>query len=269
MMRRLLRSLAFVACVALLAMSAQDSTPKRDWGPRLARLDPAWPRVYFEMAEDVADAATNAQEKELARTLFGLAGVLDRETYARSSALALAALSEEPRRKRALLALAALLSAEASAPEADIGEPDPSTRRPSVAAAVALSEAFSFYRRGQGPRALGIVKAADVDALLSRYGAGSPGGADRFREDCRAYKSGLRPEPPPDVHAAMLAIEEAVLASAATTSGTVDRERGWSSVLIETGSRPLVEIDATHLEEAFGVDPARPYWRDGKWVNVK
>ena len=255
---------ALVSCTLALAGAQQKSDGRRDWSARLVRLDPAWPKAYFELAEEIADAATIAHEREIASTLFGLAGALDRDGLARSSALALAGLSDEPRRRRSLTALATLLSG-ASGSSDDGATIHADDRRPSVAAVVALSEAFSFYRRGQGPRAIGMLKAPEVEVLLTRYGAGTPGGADRFREDCRAYKQGLRPEPPREVRIAMLAIEEALLAAAALDL----RPREWSSVLIETGASPLIEIDVARLDEAFGVDPTKPYWRDGKWTSER
>ncbi len=261
---RKIAMIALVASAVTLAVSAQQPADQPDWSARLAHLDPARPKAYFELGEEIADAATNEHERELARTLFGLAGTLDRDALARSSALALASLSSDSRRRRSLTAVASLLGRPNAALDGDAAL-DQSDRRPTAAAAVALSEAFAFYRRGQGPRALGIVKGAEVDALLARYGAGTAGGAERFREDCRAYKGGLRPDPGRDARTAMLAIEESLLAAAAGDG----RAREWSSVLIETAGRPLIEIDSARLDEAFGVDPSKPWWRDGRWSASK
>ena len=57
-----------------------------DLESRLEALDPADPRGYFELAEDLADGDSD-QERRIARRLFGLAGRLDREKYAASAAL--------------------------------------------------------------------------------------------------------------------------------------------------------------------------------------
>lgn len=264
------------ATVGLAALLGAQGAPERapapkaarapiDWSERLERLDPAWPAAYFELAEEVADLAETDEGRGLARTLYAMAGALDREGHGRSAALALATLAEDPRRQRALIALAVLLSDGATNALESLpldGPMGAGDRGPSAAAALELSEAFSFFRRGQGPRAASMTRAPEVDALLTRFGTGSPGGAERFREDCRVYKGGLRPSLSSDARTGMLAIEESVLASA----GQAGEQRTWSSVLIETGGRPLIEIDAARLDEAFGIDVTRPYYRSGRWV---
>ncbi|MDZ4756345.1 MAG: hypothetical protein SGJ11_17860, partial [Phycisphaerae bacterium] len=229
----------------------------RSWTTRLEALTPVQPDGYFELAEEVADAATTAEERELARTLFGLAGTLDTQRLGRSSALGQASLVTDERQQRTLRALAALLDASGVGMVTE-SRGDAST---SLSAAMALSEAFSHLRRGQGPRALGIVKAPEVNALLEVYGSHMPGGPERFREDCRVYKGGVRPSLSPEQLVTMLRMEEAMLSAPGAGSS-----RRWSSSLIETSGRPLLEIDTSALDIAFGVNPKRPYWRKGAWV---
>jgi hypothetical protein len=255
---------AIVFCLAMLiatGLGARQVPAGSRWAERLTALDPARPLDYFLLAEEVADAARDAEERELARTLYGLAGALDAERLARSAALGIAGLTtdgvNEERTRLRLLGLAVLLSPDEGGPAVGLFA---GRGRPSGPAAVALSEAFSHLRRGQGPRALAAVRAPEPAALLERYAIRLPGGAERFREDGRAYRSGLRPAFAPGQRRAMLEIEEAVLASAGESRG-----RGWSSFLVETGGRPLLEVDATRIEEAFAVDPRRPWWRDGRW----
>ena len=203
MPNRFLRAVCLLlAAATVLLVAAGQAAGGRDWSKRLAQLDPSRPAAYFELAEEVADAAKTGQEEELARTLYGLAGALDRDRYARSAALGIASLTDDPRVRRRLQALASLLARG----EAELLA-EAAAARTTAIAAVSLSESFSFFRRGQGPRALGLVKSPETAALLERFGAGLPGGADRFREDCRAFKGGLRPELAPPQRLAMLAIE--------------------------------------------------------------
>ena len=65
------------------------------WSSRLEALHPSRPMEYFELAEEVADEAGDEAGRDLARRLFGLAGILDPEGLARSAALAQADLAAE------------------------------------------------------------------------------------------------------------------------------------------------------------------------------
>jgi hypothetical protein len=244
---------ALVAVQGLRGPSTAAPPAAADREARLAALDPLVPLDYFELAEEIADSAVTADDRGLARTLFGLAGTLDR-SLARSAALALAATSRDEAEARRLLAVAALVDERGGASLLEAVTP------PSAAAAVGLSEAFSHFRRGQGSRALGSLKNPETDALLERFGPALTGGAARFREDCKAFRGGMRPELPPTERRNLLAIEEAALAAAGSS-----KDRTWSSILVETADRPLLEVDAERLAEAFGVDPTRPYWRSGRW----
>lgn len=263
-----LSSLAFAPSAApvLSAAPTPSAAPApsaaTDWSTRLTALTPARPIDYLTLGEEVADAATTAEERELARHLFGLAGALAPTELGRSSALAQASLTQDPRQRRTLHGLASLLNASDDAG----GVSEVGRVRPAPQHAVALSEAFSQLRRGQGPRALSVLKTAEVAALLEEYGTRLPGGAERFREDCKTYKGGLRPSYPESQRLNMLEIEKALLGSAVLAS-----ERpatSWSSALVETGGSPLLEVDTAKLDVAFGVDPSRPLWRKGQWERV-
>lgn len=253
--------------VTFAGASAATAPPRLE--ERLAALDPVRPSDYFELAEEIADAPRDPNDRELARVLYGLAGTLDPPRYARSAALGIADLAidrvtgqaTDDRLRRRLLGVAILLEREG-------GDADLSTAlrptRPSPQAALLLSESFSHVRRGQGPRALSAIRSPEVDALLESYGRALTGGASRFREDVRTFRGGLRPAFAPAQRLAMLAIEEAALASSFPA-----KPRSWSSVLVERNGRPLLEVDAARLDEAFGVDPSRPWWRDGRWSERK
>ena len=251
--------------------AAQPPAPQkpRDWSARLAALAPSRPMDYFLLAEEVADQAVASDDRALARQLFGLAGALAPKELGRSAALALASLAEDERERRTLRALASLLAPD----DAPIGGDEISRGRPSPQHALALSEAFSQLRRGQGPRALGILKTPEVALLLDAYASQLPGGSERFREDCRVFKSGVRPSYAEGQKLLMLEIERAVLGMAgsgpaAGGGGVAQGEAtvaGWSSSLVATGGAPLLELDTARLENAYGVDPARSVWRNGQW----
>jgi hypothetical protein len=244
--------------LSLGAISRMVLAPS-DWSSRLVTLDPSRPYDYFALGEEVADAATTPEERELARHLFGLAGNLAPDLLGRSAALAQASLARDERQRRTLRALASLLDPSASGLPAATGE-----RRPAVEHVVALSEAFSYVRRGQGPRATSELRVPEVSQLLDKYGHSLPGGPTRFREDCGTYRGGLRPSFSSEQMLVMLEVEEAVLSA---SEQQIDRNMPWSTAMLETNGAPLLEVDVAKLDLALNVDPSRPFWRNGQWVS--
>ena len=249
-------ALLLFAAVAIGLAGPADASR---WDQRLQSLHPKDPMAYFELAEDVADEATTDRELMLARRLYALAGLLDARYLGRSAWLALADLSEDPLEKRRLLALAGLLI-----PPADPGGFQPWRTAGAVDAAgatgvVAFAEALSYYRRGRGSRALAALREQGAADLLTRYAFYLPGGERRFREDCKGYRDGTRPHLAPAELSRMLRLEAALLAGA---------DRSWSADLLISEGQPLVEVDPQRLDEAFGFDLARPYYRDGQWVSA-
>jgi len=223
-----------------------------DWDARLAGLDPDDPSAYFNLAEEVADAAADEGDRPLARHLFGLAGALDPDGYGRSACLALADITTDPEEKRRLLALSRLLDQRLG----EVARPVASTPPIEPSAALALAEAFSYYRRGQGPRSLTMLDQGPGGALLTRF-ADRIGGEARFRENARRYRAG---EPPVKSDAEigdMLMLEAALLAG---------DDASWSGDLFLYNGRTLVEVDPARLAETLGADPERPLYRDGRWV---
>ncbi len=224
------------------------------WSARLLLLAPSRPREYFELAEEVADSAASEEERRLARHLFGLAGALSGEQFGRSACLALADLADDPATRARFTTAAALLDRRGGvAPDFSQGSLGGASRE----GGVALSEMFSFYRRGLGPRVLKLLELPEVAAMLERYGRHLDGGADRFRSDARSYRGQARPALSASAVGNMLRIEVGVLAG---------RARPWSSDLLLDNDRPLTEVDLGRLDELLSVDPTRPIWRDGRWV---
>jgi hypothetical protein len=262
----------------ILHAAAQSTSARRTPGPwdaRLERLRPQEPERYLELAEEVADAATNDTDRALARHLFALAGALEPERLGRSACLALADMEENAQAKRRLQALAALLPgppsigtlpATGGAGGAGGGAGMPTW---SPSAALAVTEALSYYRRGDGQRALTALKAPGADALLQHFGRVLPGGYQRFIEDCKLYRgggSGAGGQAPTLAFAGivrMLRFESSIL------SGS---DRSWSSeLLLSSGGgggagEALIEVDPLSLQESLGIDASKPLYRAGRWV---
>jgi len=234
---------------ALLAI--QTAVP---WTSRLETLNPDDPMAYFELAEEIADASTDDSQRALARRLFALSGVLDPPRLGRSACLALADIETHEHAKRRLLALAALLDERAGGlAQGPAGRTSYSRR----AEALAVSEAMSFYRKGNGARALASLQTPGAEEILDAYPAVFRGGAERFKEDCRLYRNSNRPVISEQHRVEMLRVEAALLS---------DDERTWSGELLLTGGRPLIEVDPDRLDSSFGINAAQACYRDGEWV---
>ena len=243
--------------------ASQDSRADHDWTSRLETLDPQRPLEYFELAEEVADAATNDSQRELARTLFGLAGALDPAQLGRSACLALADLETDASDRRRLLALASLLASSGGgggrlSSLGGEGDDRGAGLVADPAAALAVSESFSHYRRGEGQNALAVLKEPGAMELLAANSRILRGGIDRFIEDCNYFRGGDRAPRLDDADITrMLRFEAALLAG---------DERDWSSDLVINQNQPLVEVDPGHLDRSLGVDLSRPLWRGGQWT---
>lgn len=220
------------------------------WTARVETLDPDDPMAYFELAEEIADASP--QQRALAQHLFALAGVLDPPRLGRSACLALADLEEDAHAKRRLLALAALLDERAgglmAGPAGDVNSFD----RASV---LAVADALSYYRAGNGAKATAALHGSGARLILDTYETVFRG-SERFLEDCRLYRGSRRPVIDEQDRIRLLRFEAALLEG---------EDRSWSGELLLTGGRPLIEVDPDRLEASFGVNGAKPCFRDGHW----
>jgi hypothetical protein len=265
-MRRLVHGVVLVL-VMLLGAIAMETAPASTarpqvanarWNDRLEALRPSEPLAYFELAEEMADAASDAAQRDLARHLFALAGSLDPDRLGGSACLAMAAMESDERAKRRMLAMAALLGGDTFVTwRADgssmmqgrivlpIGSP----------AAISLAEAFGHYRRGQGARAMETLRRPGVTELLNQCDRMLPMRAARFIDECRQMR-GARPRLSAIDLIRMLRLEAALLGA----------ERTWSSDWLLTEGRPLIEVDPMRMHDALGVDASRPYFRNGRWV---
>lgn len=228
--------------------------PPVDWTNRLEMLDSEDPMAYFELAEEVADGAINEADMALARHLFGLAGVLDTPGLGRSACLALADFESQAHTRQRLLAMASLLQKTRGLTDFAPLETEAVF---SVSTAISVSRAFSYYRLGQGSRALSELRRPGAMDLLQSIDHLLRGGAQRFTEDCRLYKGQVRPTLMETHRSTMLRTELALLAG---------EDRSWSGELLISGGRPLIELDPNQIQDLLGVDPSRSRFRNGRWV---
>ncbi len=228
------------------------------WNDRLEALEPSQPLAYFELAEEIADVERSRQMVALAKHLFALAGALDPERLGRSSCLALADLEEQPHHKRQFLALAELLArrrSNSSIATTDAEAPDTPERR---AAALALAEGLSHYRRGNGSRAAQIMRRDEVLLLMQSVESALPRrSVDAFLKEVEAERR--RPKIDKATLIRLVQVEQFLLGAEPAGSAA------WATELTFTGGQPLIEVDPTRLDQALGADTARPFWRGGAW----
>jgi len=254
--RSTIRRLTASALLSLTVLSlglggfAARTSPAADtrWNARLAKLDPVRPMDYLELGVVVADAATSEAERQLAGELFGFAGALDSARLGRSAMLALASIAQTPQEKARATAAAELVGGRGAIRRGLTAEP---------AQLEALARAISFHRRGEGRKALNALKQDNADALLERVGEVLAGGAEVFRAECRAMKPGVPAVVDEDTVSRGLYVELALRAG---------ELRGAGLDLFLEGDAPLIEIDLADPEGTWGVDPRRPWWRDGSWA---
>ena len=252
----------YVACAAAAVLSATllaqnlatTRASRTEWKDRLESLKPIEPTMYFELAEEVADSATNDGDRQLARQLFSLAAALDPDRLGKSACLALYDLEADELAKRRLLALASLLSENA------IGQTGLLQSRESVdssaPAALAAAETLALYRKGKGPQALSTLRRGGAQELLEKHQRFVPGGLARLLEDCKHYNGQMKPTLSGSEITRMLRLETALLEGA---------DRSWESDLMLQQGKPLIEVDPLRLAESLGVDATRPYYRNGRW----
>lgn len=254
-----MRFLAFIAVCVLLGLPApahaqiESARSFEQWNLRLKALDPERPIAYFELGEEIADSATTVDERSLARELFGLAGLLDRQALGQSAALAIADLEERPAARQRLRAAANLL--------ADSSQVDRESTRgleTSREGRLAFCRSLAALRRGDAARATRHLGKADARVVMEELAYVLPGGSARFQRDLKVYSGGLRPD---------LGKEELESHLVAESIALAPKQVNWSVMLRATGGAPLLVIDLERLDRLFGADPTRPYWREGRWVD--
>lgn len=272
---------------------------------RMAGLSPSRPVEYLELGEEVLSEATDASHKRIARELFVLALVLDRRPLANASGsvedapaplpvsfadqpsigasacLALAFMSEGEDDRRWLTALAATLGSD---PAVDL-TPIRSTAVSRDPAAFELATLLGWVRAGEGRRAARVLEKPGVAALLEKCDKllipVVGGGADRVRRaidqypicaQCRNRRSIKGPDGvtlcpmcqgKPGVQFSQREIVNQLKVESMLLSGV---QRSWAGQIAADGGSALRDLDASEVALAFGVDPNKPLWRDGRWT---
>lgn len=236
------------------ASVVREQEVSNPWEQRLLELDPSRPMAYFELGEEVEDAARTPEQRTLARQLFGLAGLLDEKALGSSAALAIASLEDESRTiSRDRLRAAAELLTPAGTANLVVNQ-DPVL---SAEGRLAFCNALGSLRRGDGVRARRHLGTADAMLVLDIVGPLISGGVDGLQRDLDFYEGGLRPA---------LSATEIESHLVAELIALAPSDSSWSVSLQATDASPLLVVDLERLDRLFGVDPARPYWRDGRWV---
>ena len=243
--------LGILLALATSVLLAAAMPVEVDWEPRLEGLDPRRPMAYFELGEEIADAATSPESRELARRLFGIAGRIDREGLGASAALALAALAPDRRTAARLRAVAAMQDGR----RGSVGAL-PERPRVDATTAIGVSEAFGGFRTGRTSKLRVLLEDPEGRRLLERWDETLPGGVawltERSRRSARS-----RPDLSESEVLAMLRVEVGLLQAQAPT---------WSSVLDLDGDEPLLEIPVENIDEMILDGELLPYRRNGRWV---
>lgn len=263
-----------------------------DLAERLASLRPSDPEAYLRLGEDVAEQATDARGRDLARTLYTLAFILDRRRTeamifptATSACLALAQMSPNDHQRAWLVALAHAIDPRMKYPDWSRSEPPAADSNTSYLAAVYVG----LVRAGDSVRARRVIDSPGVRDLIRRYERllspiNDTGGLNELEREmarwpcpecagkrivrryqtnppqfrvCSVCRGTLGPTLKPEILAAHLRFESRML------SGTA---RSWSAQVISDGGAPLRDADPGDLPAVMNVDPEAVLWRQGRWI---
>ena len=248
------RPILFVMLGAVLGWGPASPPVPFDLEARLAALEPEAPGEYFDLAEEVLDVAEDDPERRaLARRLFGLSGVLDRDRFGASAALALAAMSEDPATVQRFRVVARILS---SGPVAAEG----SAMRPLDRDAVdRICRALGDLRGGKVGRIRGVLRDPSIVQALGRWDATLPGGIEWLRtRSARGSKAGLDLDRRDEN--ALLNVEIALLEG---------DQASWATLIATGEDRPLMTLSLERPETALLPPQQRDlvYWRHGVWTD--
>ena len=297
----LLAALGAILCAALPAapaLAAQPSTvaafddgpaPEQVFAARLGALRPSEPQAYFELAEEVADLPATPRSVALAQRLYVLALELDLRRGAPTAplgagaCLGLAALTRVEGDQRWLRGLAGLLDPRYAAL---VREPVEAV--PEASDAYRLATFLGMVRSGDGVGARRLLDDPRVRELLERYDRlispfGVPGGAAVLvREagawpcpECRSTRVVRRPGNPPTYQICPtcrgtpgLQLSPQALAAQVNFEVRLLRgiQRSWAAAFGADGGALLREPDAREVARVYRVDPAKVYFRDGRWL---
>lgn len=257
---------------------------------RLESLNPSDPEAYFLLGETLAAEPQTPGNLEFAQRLYVLAIVLASRdealrTTAAGAAVGLLDITRSEADRRALRSIASALDAR-------FGTRDWSrSTEASVSDDVAYDAATALgaIRAGMGTLVRNELKRPEIRSLIDRYSTlitGAPGqnilpGLERAAEawpcpECRnerivtkrhtgqiervlCYTCGGNPGPTltREQYIGQLRFEAQVLNST---------PRSWGAQVAADLGAPLREADISELPIRFGIDVAKPWFRDGSWV---
>ncbi|MDX2147740.1 MAG: hypothetical protein SFZ23_09490 [Planctomycetota bacterium] len=257
----------------------------------MAALSPDQPVAYFELGEEVADAAATVGDADLAAHLFVLALELNRRlqgspgfdpTLTRSCCLALAEIPTLARERGWLLALAES-DARSAAPDSPGGLPDAD-----VPDALALETAtlLGLARSGDAIPARKLLARMDVREVLERYERllrpfGRRGGIEVLEElvrdwpckTCRGARvvgrapASLRLCPECRGRGGPRLSTQQLVAHLRFESHLLQGvHESWAGQLVADAEAPLREADLNELAPTLGIDARATLWRGGRWT---
>lgn len=264
-----------------------------DLADRLRALRPSEPEAYLKLGEDVAVWAEESRGRELARKLFGLAFILDRQRSggstaptATSACLALSQLAATSSERTWYLALARSLDRR-------LALPDWASRRGEFidpATAYLASLYVGLVRAGDTIRAQKVLAQPGVREMIKRHERllspiGDTGGLNVLEREmarwpcpecagkrivrkyqsvppqyrvCSVCNGTLGPKIVPVELAAQLRFESRMLAGSA---------RSWASEVLSDGGTPLLDVDPAEVPKMLRIDPTQTLWREGLWMS--
>lgn len=279
--------------------SSSPSSSAAGLAARQARLDPARPMDYFELAEDYADLAEAGvpDAATQARRLYVLALELDRASASAnglgaSAALGLAALARSEGERRWLRAVAARLTSE---PDSIVPPPPRRASEPVVPDRLAFDVAVALgsVRSGEGRRASRLLAQPGADGLLTRFAgilADQPGvdPIARLRRQIDQWPTCPQCRNKRTVTGTPRAGQtEGLVRLCPTCGGTPGPrlsvgeltghlkleslllsgiQRRWSASVLADGGEPLRDPEPGQVAPRLAVDPAATLFRDGRWV---
>jgi hypothetical protein len=264
-----------------------------DLADRLRSLRPSDPEAYLKLGEDVAVWAEESRGRELARKLFGLAFILDRQRSSGSTAptatsacLALAQLASTNAERTWYVALARSLDQRLALPAwaSRRGEAtDPAT-------SYLASLYVGLVRAGDTIRAQKVLAQPGVREMIKRHERllspiGDNGGLNVLEREmarwpcpecagkrivrkyqsvppqyrvCSVCNGTLGPKIVPVELAAQLRFESRMLDGSA---------RSWASEVLSDGGAPLMDVDPLEVPKILRLDPTHTLWREGLWIS--